>query len=270
MINQLKAALHEYYPAALDAFDDWTSEGSWRFIIQFPTPDALVRAGKPRWERFLHSHRLYRSETAQKRMEIFAIATKFANPNPAVTKAKSLLAVTLAKQLCLLESQLTEYRDRIVDLFHDHPDSGCFGSLPGAGDKIAPRLLSELGSNREVFATAESLQCYAGTAPVTKQSGKSRFVVVLRACNKTLRATLHLWANLSRQGCVWAQAYYQKKKADGMSHAAAIRCLGQRWLKIVWKMWQTRTVYNEALHMKNQTQYGSWVIRLLPSAPPSN
>jgi hypothetical protein len=169
MICQLRAALHEYYPAALDAFDDWTSEGPWRFVTQFPTPDALVKAGKRRWERFLHSHRLYRPETTGKRLEIFASATKFANPNPAVTKAKSLLAVTLAKQLCLLESQLNEYRDRIVDLFHDHPDSGCFGSLPGAGDKIAPRLLSEFGSNRQVFETAEAIQCYAGTAPVTKQ-----------------------------------------------------------------------------------------------------
>ena len=30
--------------------------------------------------------------------------------------------------------------------------------------------------------------------------------------------------------------------------------------------WQTRTAYNEALHLKNQTEHGSWVIRLLPSA----
>lgn len=270
MINQLRAALHEYYPAALDAFDDWSSEGSWRFVIAFPNPESLAKAGKRKWERFLHSHKLYRPRTAQKRLETFANAMKFVNPNAAVTKAKTLLAVTLAKQLCLLESQLNEYRDRIVDLFHDHPDSNCFGSLPGAGDKIAPRLLSELGSNREIFQNAESLQNYAGTSPVTRQSGKTRFVSVRRACNKTLRATIHLWANLSRDGCAWAQAYYLKKKADGMSHAAALRCLGQRWMKILWKMWQTRMPYNEAMHMKNQIEHGSWVIKLLPSPAPTN
>ena len=88
------------------------------------------------------------------------------------------------------------------------------------------------------------------------------------ACNKTLRATIHLWADLSRKCCVWADVYYQKK-ADGMSHAAAIRCLGQRWLKIVWKMWQTRTHYNESLHTKNQTQHGSWVVKLLPEPSPA-
>ena len=272
LVLQLKAALHEYYPAALDAFDDWTSEGPWRFVIQFPTPETLVKAGKRKWERFLHSHKLYRPQTAEKRLEVFAKAAMFASPNLAVTRAKSLLAAMLAKQLCLLESQLNEYRDRIVGLFHDHPDSGCFGSLPGAGAKLAPRLLGEFGSNREVFQTAEAIQCYAGTAPVTKQSGKSRIVILRQACNKTLRATIHLWANLSRKSCVWAEAYYQKKrKADGMSHAAAaaIRCLGQRWLKIVWKMWQTRAHYNESLHLQNQTRHGSWVVALMPEAGPA-
>ena len=118
-----------------------------------------------------------------------------------------------------------------------------------------------------MFRTAEALQGYAGTSPVTRQSGRSRVVTIRRACNKTLRATVHLWADLSRKGCAWAEAYYQKKRADGMGHAAAIRCLGQRWVKILWKMWQTRTPYSEAVHLKNQTEHGSWVIQLLPAVP---
>jgi transposase len=267
LINQLRAASCEYYPAALEAFDDWTGQGPWRFVISFPDPHRLVSAGKRKWEKFLHAHKLYRPETVARRLECFAGAAKFASPNPAVTKAKSLLAVTVAKQLCLLESQLNEYRQRIGAIFHDHPDGGCFGSLPGAGPKIAPRLLSELGSNRQVFESAQALQSYAGTSPVTKQSGRSRIVAVRRACNKTLRATIHLWADLSRKTCVWAEAYYQKKRADGMAHVAAIRCLGHRWTKILWKMWQTGSAYQEALHLKNQTEHGSWVIQLL--TPPA-
>jgi transposase len=269
LVLQLKAALHEYYWAALEAFEDWTSESPWRLVIQFPTPQALVAAGKRKWEKFLHSHKLYRPQTAARRLELFARATELANPNPAVTRAKSLLAVMLAKQLCLLQGQLNEYRQRITALFADHPDSGCFGSLPGTGAKLAPRLLSEFGANRQVFPTAQAIQCYAGTAPVTRQSGKSRFVTVRRACNKTLRTTVHLWADLSRKTCVWAEAYYQQKKAAGMNHATAIRCLGQRWLKIAWKMWQTRTHYNESLHLKNQTRHGSWVVALLPQPAPA-
>jgi transposase len=266
MVLQLRQALHEYYPTALSAFDDWTSIGAWDFVLAFTTPDALVKAGKRKWEKFLHTHKLYRPETAQKRLDLFAKATEFASPSQAVTNAKSLLAITLARQLRTLQGQLNEYRRRITKLFNSHPDHDCFGSLPGAGEKIAPRLLGELGNDRARFDSHEALQAYAGTAPVTQQSGKRSVAKMRRACNKTLRATVHLWADLSRPFCAWAQAYYQQKKDRGMAHAAALRCLGQRWLKILWKMWQTRRPYDEALHTRNQISHGSWVVALATSA----
>ena len=142
------------------------------------------------------------------------------SPSSAVTSAKSLLAVTLAKQLRTLEAQIGEYRRRIEKLFDEHPDSHIFKSLPGRGEKLAPRLLGEIGSNREVFESAEALQCYAGTAPVTRKSGKSCFAVLRWMCNKALRATVHLWANEGRQKCAWADAYYQQKGEQGKSHVS--------------------------------------------------
>lgn len=257
---QLQAALHEYYPAALEAFDDWTAVSSWAFVETFSTPQKLVKAGKRRWEKFLHVHRLARPETYERRMEIFARADQFAGP-AAVTNAKSRLAVALAGQMRVLERQLQEYRQAIEALFAKHPDRDIFGSLPGAGDKLAPRLLSELGQQRDRFDDPQSLQCYSGTAPVTKKSGKSCRVQFRQGCNKILRTTVHLWVDHSRSECVWAETYYQQKRKR-MSHACALRCLGQRWLKILWKMWQTHTTYNEALHTQNQTKHGSWVMSL--------
>jgi hypothetical protein len=62
----------------------------------------LASAGKRKWEKFLHAHRLYRPETSAKRIELFGAAAKSVSPNPAVTAAKSLLAVSLARQLRLL------------------------------------------------------------------------------------------------------------------------------------------------------------------------
>ena len=261
LVNQLRAALREYYPAALEAFDDWVSEGPWAFIQAFPTPQQLIRAGKRRWEKFLHAHGLYRPETYAKRLEIFARADQFCG-TPPVTRAKSRLATTLAGQLLLLEKQLTQYRQSIQELFGQHPDHDIFDSLPGAGPKIAPRLASELGSDPNRFDAPESLQCYGGTAPVTKQSGKNRWVSFRRACNKPLRTTLHNWADKSRQKCAWAAAYYQHKRDQGQSHACALRCLAHRWLKILWKMRQTHACYDEALHARNQVQHGSWIIAL--------
>lgn len=266
LVLQLKAALHEYFPAALEAFDDWTLPAAWVFIEQFPTPAELVKAGKRRWEKFLHVHQLYRPQTYEKRLAIFARADQFAGTAP-ITKAKSLLAVSLARMLRILETQLQHYRDRILDLFNQHPDRDLFGSLPGAGEKLAPRLLAECDDPR--FDSPQALQCHAGTAPVTKKSGKSCFVLLRQACNKILRATVHLWANCSRDSCAWAEVYYQQKRKQGKSHAAALRCLGQRWLKILHAMIQHRKPYDEALHTRNQLLHGSWVLTIPTANQPT-
>ena len=217
LVCQLRAALHEYYPVALQAFDDWTLRSTWAFIEAFPTPAGLTKAGKRKWEKFLHTHKLYNTATYAKRLKLFA----------------------------------------------KHPDHDMFGSLPGAGEKLAPRLLAGLGDNRDRFDSPEGLQCYAGTAPVSYQSGQMKRVRFRRACEAGLRHTVHLWANLSRAKCPWAEAYYQKKRKDGQSHACVLRCLGQRWLKILWKMWQERERYDPEFHQRNQLKHGSWVIGLM-------
>jgi transposase len=110
------------------------------------------------------------------------------------------------------------------------------------------------------------LQCYAGTAPVSCQSGQVRKVRFRRACQKVLRHTVHLWANLSRAACPWAETYYRRKREQGQSYACVLRCLGQRWLKILWKMRRTGQRYDAELHQRNQLKHGSWVLGLMPSA----
>jgi transposase len=264
LVNQLQQALVEYYPAALEAFDDWTIPASWEFVIRFPTPSGLEKAGRRTWQKFLHAHHLYRPQTYQKRLDIFARAAKFCG-SQAVTNAKSMLALSLAKQLRLLEQQLKIYRRRIEELFQEHADHDIFDSLPGIGERLGSRLLGECGQDRGRFQDHQALQCYAGTAPVSFQSGQIHRVTFRRACNKNLRTAVHLWADSSRKDCLWAQIYYQQKRQEGKSHACALRCLGQRWLKILWKMWQTRTPYDEQLHTRNQIEHGSWVLALIPA-----
>jgi transposase len=96
-------------------------------------------------EKFLHTHKLARPETYQKRLELFSQALAFP-ASEALTLAKSRLAVTRARQLRVLQTQLDDYRQQIEKLFAQHPDHDLFGSLPGTGPKLAPRLLAELGS----------------------------------------------------------------------------------------------------------------------------
>lgn len=265
LINALQAALVEYYPAALEAFDQWTVPSAWEFVIRFPTPQELLRRGRRKWENFLHAQKIWRAQTAERRLEIFARAGQFASPSEAVTQAKSLLAVCLARQLLTLEGQLQQYRQLIDKRFSEHPDHGLFDSLPGLGAKTKARLLAEIGTDPQRFADADALRAYSGVAPVTEQSGKSKRVYLRRACNKHLRYAMHWLADLSREDCLWAATYYQKKKDQGMRHSTALRCLANRWAKIIWKMIQTGSRYDSELHMQNMIRHGSWVVELLPA-----
>lgn len=263
LVNQLQQALAEYYPAALEAFEDWTCPSTWEFVLSFPTPQALVQAGKRRWEKFLHSHRLWRPQTLEKRLQIFAQADQFKASDP-IVQAKRRLAVSLCRLLITLGKQLQLYRSQIREIFENHPDHDLFGSLPGAKDVLAPRLLGAVGSDPDRYGSHEVLQAIAGTAPISFQSGKITKVRIRWACDKFLRHTIHLWADCFRKASAWGGVYYKMKRDQGMSHASALRCLGQRLLKILFRMIAEKTPYDAELHARNQLKHGSWVVQLAP------
>jgi transposase len=266
LVNQLQAALREYYPAALQLFDDWTAPHAWALILQFPTPGQLQAAGKRKWEKFLHAHRLWRPQTVENRLKIFAAAQALP-ASPALITAKSLLALSLVKVLMTLQGQLDEYRRRITEAFGQHPDHDVFGSLPGARTMLGPRLLGEIGRVREEYPDADALMCQAGVSPVSYQSGQVEKCRLRRACNKVLRATVHRWVNGSRLTCQWANAYYQVKRQQGHSHASALRCLAKRWLKILWRLWQTGQPYDEQKYLSQIERRDSLTWRQLQSPP---
>lgn len=269
LVNQLQQALLEYYPAALEAFDDWTKPAAWEFVLGFPTPQVLSLAGKRKWDKFLHSHKLWRAGTVEKRLEVFARADQF-KASRAIVQAKSQLAVSLCRVLITLSKQLELYRKQIEELFEKHPDHDLFGSLPGARRVLAPRLLAALGSDPNRYGSQEVLQSIAGTAPVSYQSGKINHVHIRWACDKFMRCTVHLWANCFRRSSGWGQAYYRKKREEGMSHACALRCLGQRLLKIVFRMISDKAPYDAELHARNQQKHGSWVLTLVTKSTGSD
>ena len=262
LVNQLQATLGEYYPLALESFEDWVKPFAWAFVRTFPTPAALTKAGKRKWENFLHGHKLWRTETSPERLATWARGQQL-NASPAVVSAKSLLALSLVHVLEALQRQIQEYRRRITEAFAQHPDHDIFGSLPGAKQTLAPRLLSLIGTLREVYPDADSLMCQAGVSPVSYQSGKYCKARVRFLCDHFLRHTVHLWVDQSRKTCDWAQTYYQAKRDEGHNHASALRCLGKRWLKVLWRMWQNHTAYDESKHLKAIKQHGSFVWKSL-------
>jgi transposase len=84
-VQQLRQALAEYYPAALEAFEDWTSVSAWMFLQRFPTPGALAQAGKRQWQKFLHSRRLWGSGQALGAWRSSPTLANLPVPNPPST-----------------------------------------------------------------------------------------------------------------------------------------------------------------------------------------
>lgn len=102
------------------------------------------------------------------------------------------------------------------------------------------------------------------------QSGQLDKAHVRWACVVSLRHTMHLWANSSRKMSPWAATCYAGKRQQEMSHAAALRCLGKRWLKVLWRVWQERVCYDADRHEHSVKAHGSWVGPLLAEATPAS
>lgn len=262
IVNRLRATLKEYYPTALRWFSVWTSPSAWDFILTFPTPEALRQASKKRLMGFLKTHQIGLTPLWTKRVD------ELSNPtwqgDPATVDAKSLMAVSLAKQLRTLEANLDEYRRRIEELFAEHPDSDIFSSLPGAGPKLAPRLLSHFGSQtRDQHKSAQSLQQLSGVVTVTEKSGNLCVHHLRRACQKDFRNTMHQFAQQSIGRSLWANAFYNEAKGKGQSHALAVRNLGAKWIKIIYRMWQEHETYDEQLYIASLVSRNSSLVPLL-------
>ena len=163
----------------------------------------------------------------------------------------------------LLHHSIVEYERQIAALFRPHPDAFLFESLPGAGEVIAPRLLTAFGTDRSRHPTAQDMQTYAGVAPVVERSGKSCWTHWRWNCPKFLRQTFHEFAKNSIPYSAWAKAYYDQQKSRGKGHNAAIRALAFKWVRIIHRCWLTRTPYDEGLYLQALAQRGSPLCALI-------
>ena len=195
-MNRLKATLKLCFPAALGWFEDWTAPTAWDFVIAFPAPQTLASCSKNRLCRFLVAHNIGLSPKWKERVKNTPSAATL-RADDVTVRAMALRAITTAKRLKSLKSVIDQYARRIRECFESHPDAMVFASLPGAGPKLAPRLLAIFGENRERFESARGIQEPMGTAPITRQSGQKKSVCFRWACSPGLRNTLHLFAWVS-------------------------------------------------------------------------
>jgi hypothetical protein len=118
------------------------------------------------------------------------------------------------------------------------------------GAFLASAQLAKLGDDRQRFPSAASLQALAGTCPVTVASGKRKRVAFRHACDLEFRQIAQLWARGSLRKSVWTVAYWQQIRPRCASEHDACRRLANRWLAVLWKIWHSRELYDEAYHLQ--------------------
>jgi transposase len=254
LLNRLRHDLLAVFPAALEAFPDPGAVSALAFLERWPTAAEARRLSRVEVETFLR--RQFHSQARPAAARVHAALQAEALTAPAHLAAATAGAIQLAaRQLLLLHRQRAAWAARLRALLEGegaHPDGEVLLSLPGLDARLAARVLGEVGDRRERFPTAAALQCYAGTAPVTKASGRARVVAARWACNRFLRQALLRWAFCSLPRSAWARAFYDGQRAAGKSHFTALRALANRWLEVLHHLLATGQRYDEAVHQRNR------------------
>jgi transposase len=247
--NRLRTALKQYYPQVLDWFDHIDTPIFCDFIRQWPTLVQVKRARKNTLETFFHQHNMRFAQVLADRLDAIKTATPL-TMDDAIIIPYRLQVQVLIEQLSVTLEGIKQFDQTTESIASKHPDFHLFDALPGAGPSLAPRLLVAFGEQRDRYLNAADLQKYAGIAPVTERSGKKHWVHWRWQCPTFLRQTFTEWAAQTINKSFWAGQYYYQQRAKGCSYQAAVRALAFKWIRIIYRCWQTGKPYNESTYLK--------------------
>ncbi|MET4590589.1 IS110 family transposase [Arthrobacter sp. 754] len=247
--NQVRSLLRYYYPAALQAFlckqNGLTREDARVILTLAPTParaakltttqlqSALRRAGRSRG-----------IETeAAKLKEIFR--ANYARHPQTVEDAMGMQLSSLLLQLDAACTAADRLAEAVEEAFLQHPDAQILLSFPGLGVQLGARILAEVGDDPTRFIDARALKAYAGSAPITRASGKKTYVGRRYVKNHRLMNTGFLWAFASLNCSTGAYEHYRRRRTAGDWHAAAQRNLFNRFLGQLYYCLQSRNLFDE-------------------------
>jgi len=251
--NQLRSHLKVYYPLVLELHEELDSTLTLHFLKRWPTLQALKRAKVQTLRSFYYQHHSRSQTLIEERLQKIAGAQ-------AVTEDRTLIGPLvlsvqgLVSQLLAQKATEAAFDKAIQELARKHPDYPIFESLPGAGLQIAPRLMVAFGSDRSALTDPSQMQKKSGIAPVLDRSSQSEKIRRRWCRPKFLCQTFHEFAGCSIPHCAWAKAYYQNLLSRGKSHNTAVRALAFKWIRIIFRLWQDHTLYDDERHLRNLTK----------------
>jgi transposase len=251
---RLRAALRDYFPAALHAYQGLTLTGAdtLQLLAKAPTPAAAAKLNVTQISAVLKKAR--RRDVAAKATAIQqALRTEHLGQSDIVAGA---YAATVRATIAVLRTLNTEIRTldgQVEAHFGQHPDAEVYLSQPGIGVILGARVLAEFGDAPGRYADAKARKNYAGTAPITRQSGKSKTVHARFVHNDRLVDALHLQAGAAILHDPGVRAYYDEIRAREIGHNAALRQVGNRLVGILHGCLKTTTHYDQTTAWAHRT-----------------
>jgi len=250
-LQRLRSHLVQWNPHLLAALSDLNADWALDLLEQTPTADDFARLKWSHIKKFARGRRM-RSITRDR------VLTQATLHSPTIHAARNEThamevrhRVTAVRQL---NERIAEIDRKLVHLVDTHPDANIFRSLPVKGTVTIASFLAGFGEDRGRWNGSEEVAARWGAAPVTKQSGKHKGVQRRTACDSTIhQAWLWFSFNTIRQAGCWARDYYQEKRKNGTDHYTALRCVAQRWMRITYRLWEDRVLYNEQLYQERRS-----------------
>ena len=245
-LNQLRNALREFYPGALEAFGtDLASADALAVLAVAPTPDQARSLSAARIAAALR--RGGRERRAAQRAQHIRQALRGSHLEaPAVlSRAYGEVVRSTVRIVAEMTTQIEALANELAARFEEHPDAEILRSLPGLGLVLGARVLAEFGDDPTRYADPKARKNYAGTSPITKASGRSKVALARFVRNRRLGDALDMWAFSSLQASPGARRYYDAHRTKGNTHHQALRSLANRWVGILHGCLRRGQVYSE-------------------------
>ncbi len=242
--QRLRHALREYFPAALEAFEDLDAADTLELLAKAPDPASAARLSIAQISGALKRAR--RHDIAAKAAAIQSVLRAEHLGQPAViTTAYAVSVRALVAVLGTLNEQVKILQGQVEAHFGRHPDAEIILSQPGLGPILGARVLAEFGDDHDRYVSAKARKNYAATSPITRASGKKKTVTARFVHNDRLIDALMAQAFSSLRSSAGARAYYDRQRDRGASYSAALRQLANRLVGILHGCLKAGTCYDE-------------------------
>jgi len=255
-VQRLRHQLREYFPAAIEAFDDLDAPDTLELLGKAPEPGRAAKLTRAQVSAALKRARR-RNIPDKATVILAALRSEQLGQPEALTAAYAATVRSLIAVITVLNEQVKEPQGQVGEHFGRHPDAEVYLSQPGMGKILGAGVLGEFGDAPRRYRDGKARRNYAATSPITRASGKKKVVAARFIHNDRLVDALNAQAFAALGASPGARAYYDELRAREIEHNDALRRLANRLVGILHGCLKTGTLYDEATawgHRQNLPQ----------------